>query len=716
MSLDGNEAPLDEAQCVVVGSGQGITHFNGGTPLDVLRQLPLPGIVIFVHGVNSNGEWYDAAERGLCEGLNARLRRRDEDLARPGPQAGQLHPAQYIEELDADGFVNPEMNGRNFIKSSDSFSPVIRFRWGYKASGEELQAYGDSIFLNEHNYWGGGPFANGCSSLAELWGAGLDDQLFLWLHAQHLNPTSDRQVYSCPSRAYMVLAAYRLARLVESIRRKQADAPITIVCHSQGNMVGLCAAFLGDTFEPAKDAAGRSGRCVADGYVLCNPPYSLLEHNGTEDWSQGRVADPLGRLGRQTWRARTQTLAAFFELLRERAAQRQDDERVDRRMGNPCKGFTAQRDRERHGLNGSTHGRVTLYCCPHDQVISASPVQGIGWRGMSAAEIEATRGAGVFTQRVFAQGFEVGRRFAPDKPAVYDFWRDQYNRPQPGSAAYWQPASPPARYSVRKGMAANSHPVGGILTFALAPLAGALVAVANVRINALPPRNWCIPLQAPPLDEPFVPEARRFGAEGPMDEGTDPPAASLDKARRHAADDPYAQAAPAAQGDRRSESELRYEHHAVLRMEARREGLYRNDEPVKAEDKPATASDQYKQWRAQKLTEMLSATMDVNATDHSTILTNEKHTRLALAYDVAIGVCDVSADDMLKFRAEADWRFFDAFEKSEIHRAFLEYFEIGKIRNKSAFEWANNESEAAMPEKIMNERTHAPMAKLPGDP
>ncbi|VWC04561.1 membrane protein [Burkholderia lata] len=37
----------------------------------------MPGVIIFVHGVNSTGEWYDAAEKALCEGLNERLNRDD---------------------------------------------------------------------------------------------------------------------------------------------------------------------------------------------------------------------------------------------------------------------------------------------------------------------------------------------------------------------------------------------------------------------------------------------------------------------------------------------------------------------------------------------------------------------------------------------------------------------------------------------------------------
>ncbi|MDV2807422.1 hypothetical protein RZN17_29855, partial [Klebsiella pneumoniae subsp. pneumoniae] len=87
---------------------------------------------------------------------------------------------------------------------------------------------------------------NGCSSLPDLWGNGLLDSLFLWIHIEHLNPLNDAMVFSAPPRPYFVLAALRLAKLVESIRKEQADVPITLVCHSQGNMIGMAAAFLGD--------------------------------------------------------------------------------------------------------------------------------------------------------------------------------------------------------------------------------------------------------------------------------------------------------------------------------------------------------------------------------------------------------------------------------------------------------------------------------------
>ncbi|WP_423245218.1 T6SS effector phospholipase Tle3 domain-containing protein [Janthinobacterium tructae] len=284
--------------------------------LDCLQQMPSPGIVIFVHGVNSDGEWYRAAEAGLCKGLNTRMKRCNEHLCHATPEAGQLTPLRYRSELSDDGYVDPDYTASTFIVPQAHFSPVIQFRWGYKASDKELQQYGDSVYLNEHAYWGGGPFANGCSSLPDLWGEGLSDALFLFIHIEHLNPVNDRIVYACPPRPYFVLAALRLAHLVAAIRRQQADVPITLVCHSQGNMVGIAAAFLGNKMPDVRDAAGKSGRCVADTHVLCNPPYSLLRRNDTEGWLQGQVRDVDGNVGRQSGKARRQTLAAFFDIVR----------------------------------------------------------------------------------------------------------------------------------------------------------------------------------------------------------------------------------------------------------------------------------------------------------------------------------------------------------------------------------------------------------------
>lgn len=706
--IDSTPAPADAAQALVCRR-RGCLLFDH-SDMVVWQQLALPGIVILVHGVNSDGEWYEQTEAGLCEGLNERTARGDHQLVQRGVEAGQMKPVQYIRELDDDGYINRNMNGKTFIAGEDSHSPAIRFRWGYKASGDELKAYGDAIFLNEHDYWGGGPFANGCSALPDLWGEGVNARLFLWLQVQHMNPAKDRPVYSCPPRAYGVLAAYRLAKLVESLRRQQADVPITIVCHSQGNMVGLAAAFLGERLPAVTDAAGRSGRCVADSYVLCNPPYSLLEDNFTEDWSQRGGVDAHGAHGRQTLNARTRTLARFFELIRGRAAQQPAAGEVDWSCANQAHGYTHKSDAQKYGVNGSTWGRVTLYCDPHDQVISAASIQGIGWRGMSDQEIAATGGAGVFTQRVFAQGFEVGRSARRGGRAHYDYWADHYRRPKPGNADFWVPASPPVRYSLAQGLEASRDPVGMVLTLLAAAPLYIILRLAKLRINALPPDEWKIPLQAPDLPQPFEPESRRFGASSrAFDEGVDPPAEQLDAQRVRDADDPYAAAAAQGRGDGASEAQLRYEQHALLRMRARREGLYANDEKVLAEDEPQQADGRYRQWRSENIQQMLGDYASSPATDHSVIMTNPMHARRALAYDVAVGSCTIAPQELRKIRIAADWRFLKWVEDGDPHKEFEEYFRRGKLGGKTLHEWANAAgSVAAMPEGIVDERTHAP--------
>ena len=437
---------LDDSCGVIVAQCNG-SYLVSQSCRDAIMQLPLPGIVIFVHGVNSDGEWFQAAEEGLCQGLNDRLKRRDEHLAHPTVEGGQLRPAQYMSELSPDGFVDPDRTSTNFISDSGHFSPVIQFRWGYKAGSEELQEFSNGIYLNEYNYWGGGPFANGCTSLPDLWGAGLADQLFLWLHVQHMNPTNNRRVYACPPRPYFVLAAMRLARLVEAIRQKQADAPITIVCHSQGNMIGMAAAFLGDRFDDASDRAGKKGRCVADNYILCNPPYSMVTDNAMQGIAEFGMKDKHGNGGRQSYDSRKHTMVEFFKILRRQAKAEQPPEKIDEAMANTVHGFDAASDRARFGFGQtpSTYGRVTLYFNPHDQVISASTIQGIGWRGMSEHEMRGTEGGEVFSQRVFAQGYKVGVK------GKYDFWLDQHNRPKCGSDQFWYPPSLPAKYSPGKG-------------------------------------------------------------------------------------------------------------------------------------------------------------------------------------------------------------------------------------------------------------------------
>ncbi|WP_163368099.1 T6SS effector phospholipase Tle3 domain-containing protein, partial [Klebsiella aerogenes] len=69
----------------------------------------------------------------------------------------------YMNELTEDGYLPDRLSAATFVKDA-GYSPVIRFRWGYKSSVDELNAVGGNILLDEKNAWGGGPFVNGCSA------------------------------------------------------------------------------------------------------------------------------------------------------------------------------------------------------------------------------------------------------------------------------------------------------------------------------------------------------------------------------------------------------------------------------------------------------------------------------------------------------------------------------------------------------------------------
>ncbi|MBR8486810.1 hypothetical protein KDW19_30525 [Burkholderia cenocepacia] len=741
----GGQPSTDDPSQTSVGGGLGTTLFNRND-LECVMQMPLPGVVIFVHGVNSEGEWFKEAEKGLCAGLNRRMGRYDDQLFHWGPVAGQMTPVSYIESLTPDGFLNPDMSSKTYITPDPSFSPVIHFRWGYAANAVELKEYGDKIMLNEKNYWGGGPFAGGCSSLPDLWNDGLNDRLFLWLTVQHMNGIGNRKIYSTPPRTYGVLGALRLARLVESIRKRQADAPITIVCHSQGNMIGLAAAFLGDRLPEVTDQWGKKGRCVADTYVLANPPYSLVEANMTDSWAQRGVRDKNGHVGRETYVARKETLRAYFDILRARAELEMPAEDLDRAMENarPSKNggkpYSAAKDREAHGLyQKNTYGRVTLYCCPHDQVISALTVQGIGWRGMSVDEISATNAWGVFSQRVFASNFEVG-----GENKLYRYWQDDWRKDKNQKEGFWYPPSPPARYGLGRGVHSNEGWIAKFFTIATSP-ALYLFNLTNMPVNEDPPKDWEIPITAPMLDKEtrFLPQALRYGKpsgardaqgkpieEGGFNEGYDPPSAGRDANKENKRDDdPYDNFdaksekfktegdALKAQGDAASEAAQRYEDHSILRMEARRSGNRRwvdKEGNVVGEDNPEAASADYTEWRNNEIFQILNGGDKNNPTNHSTIMTNKDHAEKALAYDVAIGLCYLTEEDLTYLRTQADWRFASDSRKSDPNFNLMDYINTGKHGELFLPDWAKKDDNAKMPGKIYDERDGGFFMKLGG--
>ena len=740
MLFDPHPPLCDDPDIDILGQFSCNANFQS-SDRDTLQQLPLPGIIIFVHGVNSDGEWYAAAEGGLCKGLNERLKRSCHHLQHRGVEGGELKPVSYGAEITAEGFLHPEMSADTLIHDAGTFSPVIRFRWGYKASGEELQQYGKGIYLNEDNYWGGGPFANGCSALADLWKEGLTEDLFLWNTIQHMNPFPERQVYSCPPRPYFVLAAYRLARLVEAIRQQQADVPVTIVCHSQGTMVAMAAAFLGARLPNADGVP-----CVADNYVICNSPYSLAKSNSAENWVAGNMRAADGSTGRLTVQARIDTLRNFFALIRQRASlgEAQTDEEIDRCMANLQHGFSAAADREQYGIAGaarggkkSSYGRVTIYCNPHDMVVSSVAIEGIGWRGLSGSlakdskdggELAATEAAGVCVQRVFAQGFEVG------KQGSYHYWSDHWRKLAPGGNDFWFPAQKYASYSIKQGVEASEGSFSTILTVGFAPLFILATGLARSPCNASPHKDWKIELNAPDLLPPFKPQSLRFGQTSEeFDEGYEPPGESRQAGKQRAPGDAYladheippgglqgqagkneAKRMGSARGTADDEARLRFEQRAVIRAQAIREGKSPEGQKVQQEMPNATPDAEYLQWRSTRIEEMMSRQAGAYATDHSTILTNPMHSERALAYDVAVGVCRIKPDQLRKLRVAADWRLLKWVGDDNSAIEFLEYFNKGEFHKKTVAAWAMQSGcEAGMPTLIIDQRENSPLDTRP---
>lgn len=97
----------------------------------------LPGIIIFVHGVNSEGEWYEDAEKYLCDGLNKRLNI---------PKKFKLKANEYYinrfypDKIDIENSRYDIEHNSHEIKKLHN-SPIIRFYWGYRANDNEIGKY-----------------------------------------------------------------------------------------------------------------------------------------------------------------------------------------------------------------------------------------------------------------------------------------------------------------------------------------------------------------------------------------------------------------------------------------------------------------------------------------------------------------------------------------------------------------------------------------------
>lgn len=652
----------------------------------------LPGIIILVHGVNSDGEWFGDTEQGLIDGLNQRL---GFDRAQH-PDKCMLSKVDYAPEILPGGKINRQLNGKNFITAPCGRSPVIRFRWGYKIAGQdstdpnaidEDKEYKQTgrLWLNDMDAWGGGPFQNGTTALPYMWGVGMDDRVFWWWYT-NMFPVDGREIYACPPRAYYAHAAHRLKELIKAIRAKQADCPITVVCHSQGNMVTLGAAMLG-----MKEDA------IADTYVMCNPPYNLAAP-GMEKFTSAKLPGGTGEFGHVSEAARRETFKRFLAGVAKRAGKGQTRDQINNRMAfkNCETGETvfelaafpegdAARTPPKPGIDRDNRGKVFLYCNPHDQVIGITPVQGIGWKGLCREDFAAVEGDGKLYQRVWAQPggtqsppFTVGSAAWPS----YRYIHDHYNPER-----FWDPEPPMMRYVL------NVNPSQGfisrIVTVVTSVFIWPVTRLFNIPINSDPDKTWEVPINAPVLPEPVTPKSKRYGQVSTrFDERKDPVINTLNPANRDKWQDILPKEGEPL-GNEISEAQWEYETNARLRAAKRRGEINDNEEDRRA------AMSRY-------LAE------NPNATDHGTILTNPEHARKVLAYDVAVGCVNpdmITYEDMQQFRQFAHWMYLKEATELDTEK-FTDYWQSGLFK-KHQVQYTYNHAHMAANTDIVDERTQS---------
>ncbi|WMY74047.1 DUF4150 domain-containing protein [Buttiauxella selenatireducens] len=397
---------------------------NDSTPPPTDDDPPqaMPCIVILVHGVNDVGEAYQTQDEGICAGLNERLGRKDIQHHR----------------WDADKFMITDVGG------NVALSPVIPFYWGYKPVDHEVfkqdqLRYKDELkpekkgneadlaydtyreddtdniavhnnenidnlynWLDSVSSKGGGTFANATTNIPDMFGPGAAG-VILAMIAKLMSRTEvfnshdwSHPIYQNPHRIYQAYAARRLADLILDIRRNpdtEKDT-INIVAHSQGTIITMLANMWVEA----------EGVPPADCAILNHSPYAL-ENRWLENAMPGN---------QQTSEARKKTFAHFCQLMAKNPLAPQgslshDTAYIQNITDTGCLPQQAQLTLWKNPLyNRNNFGRVYNYFCPNDQVVSMSPIQGFGWRGIPD-EIKAQLGNNLY-QRAFCKDIRIGDR------------------------------------------------------------------------------------------------------------------------------------------------------------------------------------------------------------------------------------------------------------------------------------------------------------------
>ncbi|KII36155.1 hypothetical protein NL64_03620, partial [Pseudomonas fluorescens] len=206
---------------------------NFHAPLKMEVPADLPGVVIFLHGVNDPGASYESVETGLCQGVNERLDRPDLKAGRYGAkyQKAKESPRDTWKDKEEQILDDPD----TYLYQRDTDAPktrslMIPFYWGYRAAPEHVKRddAGDPFRmrnqfqdiqgnrLDRHFAKAGGFFVNATNNLAEMYGEGFKSNLKT-ATVEHLKPNNYLLFANAPLRHYFVFAAHRLAMLVSEI-------------------------------------------------------------------------------------------------------------------------------------------------------------------------------------------------------------------------------------------------------------------------------------------------------------------------------------------------------------------------------------------------------------------------------------------------------------------------------------------------------------------
>ncbi|WP_420912783.1 T6SS effector phospholipase Tle3 domain-containing protein, partial [Chimaeribacter arupi] len=365
------------------------SHKNIKVNAEFQPPLQLPGLIIFVHGVNSEGEWYEHAEHALCAGLNERLGLKGEfSLVENKYEDGGFITCKENEGgwgscYGGDREKRRWVSGsRRIKKDGEGRSPVIRFYWGYRADDNETDSYaiplknraGDNYYdlsPDERKtrgpwFWGGGPFQNGCNQLVSLWSEqGFNNWPYVLgmpvpFSTQLMNGERDRLLTAAPPRHYYAHAAGRLADLIKTIRRQHPEDTVSVLSHSQGTMIALAAAAIE----------------APDALFVMNSPYAL--DNEPTTYISYPVSEIISREARE---------ATFADIVKKVAENKtrltqQGCGHLLAGVSSDGESWTPEGKTHRGLPERDNHGTTWIYCNPHDRVMGSSPLRSIGWQGL----------------------------------------------------------------------------------------------------------------------------------------------------------------------------------------------------------------------------------------------------------------------------------------------------------------------------------------------